>query len=63
MASSDEKAVGVMKVGELAAYLRVRPTTIYRRVKRCALPAFKVGSHRRFNRWCLDQTVMRGSKN
>ena len=34
----------IMTVTELADYLRVHPTTIYRQLKRRQLPAFKVGS-------------------
>ena len=49
-----------MTVRELADYLRVHPTTIYRQLKRRQLPAFKVGSDWRFtvesiDRWRLGQ--------
>ena len=51
----------IMTVRELADYLRVHPTTIYRQLKRRQLPAFKVGSDWRFNvesidRWRLGQS-------
>jgi excisionase family DNA binding protein len=39
----------VMTLEEVANYLRVHPSTIYRLVKRGKLPAFKVGSDWRFN--------------
>ena len=39
----------VMTVAELADYLRVHPSTIYRLLKREELPAFRVGSDWRFN--------------
>jgi excisionase family DNA binding protein len=50
----------IMTVTELADYLRVHPTTIYRQLKRRQLPAFKVGSDWRFtvesiDRWRLGQ--------
>ena len=49
-----------MTLEEVANYLRVHPSTIYRLVKRGKLPAFKVGSDWRFNvesidRWRLEQ--------
>ncbi|HVN88893.1 MAG TPA: helix-turn-helix domain-containing protein [Candidatus Binataceae bacterium] len=48
----------VMTLEEVAAYLRVHPSTIYRLLKRHKIPAFKVGSDWRFNvesvdRWCM----------
>ena len=50
----------IMTVRELADYLRVHPTTIYRQLKLGQLPAFRVGSEWCFNvaaidRWCLEQ--------
>src|ERR1700676_3314539 len=55
---TDDKRV--MTVKDLAGYLRVHPTTVYRQLKDGLLPAFKVGSNRRFkvesiDRWCLDK--------
>ena len=55
---TDDKLV--MTVKDLAGYLRVHPTTVYRQLKDGLLPAFKVGSNWRFkvesiDRWCLDQ--------
>jgi excisionase family DNA binding protein len=49
-----------MTVKDLAEYLSVHPTTVYRLLKGKLLPAFKVGSDWRFNvesidRWRLDQ--------
>jgi excisionase family DNA binding protein len=45
----------VMTVHDLAAYLRVHPSTIYRLVKRRELRAFKVGADWRFNREAIDR--------
>jgi excisionase family DNA binding protein len=39
----------VMKIAELASYLRVHPTTIYRLLKGNAIPGFRIGSDWRFN--------------
>jgi excisionase family DNA binding protein len=57
-----------MTVKELAGYLRVHTTTVYRQLKRGLLPAFRVGSDWRFNvesidRWRLDQdSTSRGAR-
>ncbi len=50
----------VFTVGELADYLRVDPSTIYRLLKRKELPAFKVGRDWRFvmeeiDRWRAER--------
>jgi excisionase family DNA binding protein len=45
----------VLTVAELADYLKVHPTTIYRLLKRRQVPAFKVGSDWRFNREHIDE--------
>jgi excisionase family DNA binding protein len=39
----------VLTVKDLAQYLKVHPSTIYRLLKDGQLPAFKVGSDWRFN--------------
>ena len=41
-------ATRVLTVSELADYLRVHPSTIFRLLKRKELPAFKVGGDWRF---------------
>ena len=50
----------VITISELAEYLRVHRSTIYRLLKKGQLSGFKVGSDWRFNRqsidaWCLQQ--------
>ncbi len=45
----------VMTLEEVASYLRVHPSTIYRLLKRTQLPAFKVGSDWRFNQESIDR--------
>jgi excisionase family DNA binding protein len=50
----------VITVDELADYLHVHPSTIYRMLKRRELPAFKIGRDWRFDtdaidRWRIDR--------
>jgi excisionase family DNA binding protein len=40
---------------EVASYLHVHPSTIYRLLKKRHLPAFKIGSDWRFNLASIDQ--------
>lgn len=47
----------IMKIEELAEYLRIHPATIYRMLKRNAIPAFKIGTDWRFHRSAIDQWV------
>ena len=53
-------AASVLTVGEVADYLRVSRSTVFRLLKRKELPAFKVGGDWRFNmeeieRWCAER--------
>jgi putative molybdopterin biosynthesis protein len=45
----------IMTVRELAEYLRVHPSTIYRLLRHGTLPAFRVGSDWRFSREEIDR--------
>jgi excisionase family DNA binding protein len=45
----------VLTLEEVAGYLRVHPSTIYRMLKRQQIPAFKVGSDWRFNLESIDR--------
>ena len=45
----------VLTLEEVASYLRVHPSTIYRLLKKKQLPAFKVGSDWRFNVESIDR--------
>ncbi len=49
----------VMTVNELADYLRVHRSTIYRLLKKGQLPGFKIGSDWRFNVEVIDNWRMR----
>jgi excisionase family DNA binding protein len=45
-------------VEELAEYLRVHRSTLYRLLKKQQLPGFKIGSDWRFNVAAIDQWLM-----
>jgi excisionase family DNA binding protein len=45
----------VLTLAEVAAYLRVCRSTIYRLLKAGKIPAFKIGSDWRFNREHIDE--------
>jgi excisionase family DNA binding protein len=45
----------VLTVLEVADYLRVHPSTVYRLLKNRQLPGFKMGSDWRFNLESIDQ--------
>jgi excisionase family DNA binding protein len=48
-------------VKELADYLRVHVTTIYRLLASKQLPGFRIGSEWRFNRSQIDDWRLRGT--
>jgi excisionase family DNA binding protein len=48
----------VVTIGELAEYLRVHRSTLYRLLKKQRLPGFKIGSDWRFNVEAIDQWRM-----
>ncbi len=55
----------ILTLDNVAEYLRVHPSTIYRLLKKRQLPAFKVGRDWRFNlesidRWRTDAERNRG---
>ena len=49
-------------VGELAEFLKVHHTTIYRLVKRQDLPAFKIGSDWRFSKKAIEKWLAERQK-
>ena len=54
LAAPESEPSAVMNVADLAKYLRVHRSMIYRLLKRGELPAFRVGSDWRFNREQID---------
>ena len=48
-----------MTLDEVAVYLRVHPSTVYRLLKQKQIPAFKMGSDWRFNLEAIDQWCSR----
>ena len=53
----------ILTVKELAEYLRVHPTTVYRLLHNRQIPGFRVGSDWRFDinmidRWSSEQTAV-----
>ena len=62
---SKNETPSILTLENVAQYLRVHPSTIYRLLKRRQLPAFKVGRDWRFNlesidRWRTDAERSRG---
>jgi excisionase family DNA binding protein len=49
----------VLTVKEVADYLQVHQSTIYRLLKRNMLPAFRIGSDWRFRKADLDEWLQR----
>lgn len=45
----------LLTLENVAEYLRVHPSTIYRLLKKKQLPAFKIGRDWRFNREAIDR--------
>jgi excisionase family DNA binding protein len=44
----------VLTLAEVAQFLRVHPSTVYRLLKQGAIPAFKLGSDLRFTREAIE---------
>lgn len=53
----------VMTVTELAVYLRVHRTTLYRLLRRGELPGFRVGSDWRFDLDAIERWRLTAGKN
>ena len=47
----------VMNIKEVAGYLGVHPSTIYRYAQRGQIPSFKIGSDWRFSRKHIDHWI------
>jgi excisionase family DNA binding protein len=50
-----DTSIVVMTTKELADYLRVHPSTVYKLLRRRQVPAFRIGSDWRFNKEKIDQ--------
>lgn len=58
MAQRKYRLARVMTVRELATYLRVHPSTIYKLLRRRELPGFRIASEWRFNSVIIDQWLL-----
>lgn len=52
----------ILTIYELAIYLRVHQTTIYRLIKQGKIKSFRVGSNHRFKRTEIDRWMISESK-
>jgi len=55
MRDAQSERASILTLENVAAYLRVHPSTIYRMLKRKQLPAFKIGRDWRFNVESIDR--------
>ncbi len=60
VSASDANPIAILPIKEVASYLRLSSSTVYRMVKGGKIPAFKIGSDWRFkvdsiDRWRLRQ--------
>lgn len=51
----DEKPGDVLTIEELAAYLKIPKSTLYKLVREGKIPSQKVGRHGRFQRGAIDR--------
>jgi excisionase family DNA binding protein len=58
MAQGKYRLAHMMTVRELATYLRVHPSTIYKLLRRRELPGFRIASEWRFNSKTIDQWLL-----
>jgi excisionase family DNA binding protein len=61
-AKDTHNAPEIMTIKELAEYLRVHPSTLYKLLRRGTLPGFRIGSDWRFHRevidrWCSERNL------
>lgn len=50
----DEKTGDVLTIGELAAYLKIPKSTLYKLVREGKIPSQKIGRHWRFRKGAID---------
>jgi len=51
----DEKLGDVLTIGELAAYLKIPKSTLYKLVREGRVPCQKIGRHWRFRKEAIDR--------
>jgi excisionase family DNA binding protein len=61
--SSEGAEPSILTIENVAEYLRVHPSTIYRMLKKKQLPAFKVGRDWRFKREAIDRWCVNAERN
>jgi excisionase family DNA binding protein len=49
----------IMTLEEVAAFLRVHQSTVYRLLRTRSIPAFKMGSDWRFNQESIEQWIVK----
>jgi excisionase family DNA binding protein len=57
-----DQPIVVLTVKEVADYLRVHPSTVYKLLHKQQVPAFKIGSDWRFNKEQVDRWMAEQSK-
>jgi len=50
-----DKPMAVLTVKEVADYLQVHPSTVYKLLRKRDLPGFRIGTDWRFNKERIDQ--------
>jgi len=51
----EEKLGDVLTIGELAAYLKIPKSTLYKLVREGRIPSQKIGRHWRFRKGAIDR--------
>ncbi len=51
----EEKPSDVLTIDELAAYLKISKSTLYKLVREGKIPSQKIGKHWRFRKGAIDQ--------
>lgn len=51
----EEKLGDVLTIGELAAYLKIPKSTLYKLVREGKIPSQKIGRHWRFRKGAIDR--------
>jgi excisionase family DNA binding protein len=63
MSLMEEKQGDVLKIDELASYLKIPRSTLYKIVREGKVPSQKVGRHWRFHKETIDQWLGNGIVN